>query len=132
MKRRQLLLLAAAVTDSTFERTTLDGQTVWVGKCLHCGGKLVVRDDGRALGNASLEHVWPTTQGGTEDIENLAVACAGCNREKGGRHDKKGGQRLEEVVALLRERRAARWRHPRDVGMEARLSKAFELQPPES
>ncbi|MBA3458036.1 MAG: HNH endonuclease [Deltaproteobacteria bacterium] len=121
MQRRQLLLLAAAVTDSTFERTLLDGQTVWVGRCLHCRGKLVVRDDGRALGKASLEHVWPRTQGGTEDLENLAVACAGCNREKGVRHDCKGGQRLEEVVALLRSRRRARWRDPRDVGMEARL-----------
>ena len=129
MKRRQLLLLAAAVTDSTFERTNLDGQAVWVGKCLHCGGKLVVRDDGRALGNASLEHIWPSTQGGTEDVENLAVACTRCNREKGKRHDRKGGQRLEEVVALLRERRAARWRHPRDVGMEARLCSVVPIDP---
>ncbi len=129
MKRRQLLLLAAAVTDSTFERMTLDGQTVWVGKCLHCGGKLVVRDDGRALGSASLEHVWPSTQGGTEDVENLAVACAGCNREKGVRHDRKGGQRLEQVVALLRERRAARWRRPRQVGMEAKLRSVLPTDP---
>lgn len=131
MKRRQLLLLAAAVTDSTFERTVLDGQAVWVGKCIHCGAKLVVRDDGWALGKASLEHVWPSTQGGTEDIENLAVACAGCNREKGVRHDRRGGQRLEEVVAVLRERRAVRWRDPREVGMQARLRKAFMLQPSE-
>jgi len=121
VSRKHLLLLAAAVTDATFEKTTLDGQVVWVGKCIHCGKKLVVRDDGRAMGEATLEHVWPETQGGTDAVDNLAVACAGCNREKGSRHDHKGGQRLDEVVAKLRERRAERWRDPDVVGMAARL-----------
>lgn len=122
MSRKHLLLLAAAVTDATFEKTTLDGQLVWVGKCIHCGRKLVVRDDGRAMGEATLEHVWPETQGGTDAVDNLAVACAGCNREKGSRHDHKGGQRLDEIVAKLRERRAERWRDPDVVGMAARLA----------
>jgi len=122
VSRKHLLLLAAAVTDATFEKTTLDGQLVWVGKCIHCGRKLVVRDDGRAMGEATLEHVWPETQGGTDAVDNLAVACAGCNREKGSRHDHKGGQRLDEIVAKLRERRAERWRDPDVVGMAARLA----------
>lgn len=122
MSRRHLLLLAAAVTDKTFERTILDGKPVWVGKCIHCNSKLVVADDGRSLGEATLEHVWPQTQGGTNDVHNLAVACARCNREKGTRHDHEGGQRLDEVVALLRARRSERWRPPEDVGMERRLA----------
>ncbi|HSK01196.1 MAG TPA: HNH endonuclease [Kofleriaceae bacterium] len=122
MSRRHLLLLAAAVTDSTFERTTLDGRPVWVGKCIHCNSKLVVADDGRSLGAATLEHVWPETQGGTNEVTNLAVACARCNREKGSRHDHRGGARLEQVVALLQARRLERWRDPRDVGMDARLA----------
>jgi 5-methylcytosine-specific restriction endonuclease McrA len=122
VSRKHLLLLAAAVTDATFEKTTLDGQVVWVGKCIHCGKKLVVRDDGRAMGEATLEHVWPETQGGTDAVDNLAVACAGCNREKGARHDHKGGPRLDEVVAKLRERRTERWREPGDVGMATRLA----------
>ncbi len=122
MSKKHLLLLAAAVTDATFERTTLDGQVVWVGKCIHCGRKLVVRDDGRAMGEATLEHVWPETQGGTNAVDNLAVACAGCNREKGSRHDHRGGQRLDEVVAKLRQRRTERWRDPEVVGMAARLA----------
>lgn len=122
MSKKHLLLLAAAVTDATFEKTTLDGQAVWVGKCIHCGKKLVVRDDGRAMGEATLEHVWPETQGGTDAVDNLAVACAGCNREKGSRHDHKGGQRLDEIVARLRQRRAERWRDPDTVGMAARLA----------
>jgi 5-methylcytosine-specific restriction endonuclease McrA len=119
---RRLLLLAAAVTDKTFQRTVLDGKPAWVGKCLHCGKKLVVADDGRAISEATLEHVWPETQGGSNDIENLAVACAGCNREKGARHDHRGGPRLDEIVAVLRARRRERWRDPADVGMAARLA----------
>jgi 5-methylcytosine-specific restriction endonuclease McrA len=128
VSRRHLLLLAAAVTDSTFERATLDGRAVWVGKCIHCNSKLVIADDGRALGEATLEHVWPETQGGTNDVPNLAVACARCNREKGSRHDHRGGPRLEEVVALLRARRAERWRDPENVGMTARV--AAVMPPP--
>lgn len=122
MSRRHLLLLAAAVTDATFSRATLDGKPVWIGKCIHCNSKLVIADDGRSLGEATLEHVWPETQGGTNEVTNLAVACARCNREKGTRHDHRGGPRLEQVVALLQARRLERWREPRDVGMEVRLS----------
>lgn len=122
MSRRHTLLLAAAVTDRTFARTTLDGRTVWVGKCIHCNTRLVVADDGRSLGEATLEHVWPETQGGTNDVQNLAVACGRCNREKGKRHDHRGGEKLEAVVALLRERRMERWRDPGDVGMTHRLA----------
>ncbi len=122
MSRRHLLLLAAAVTDSTFERATLDGATVWVGKCIHCRSRLVVADDGRALGEATLEHVWPQAQGGSDDLANLAVACARCNREKGARHDHHHTPRLDEVVAVLRARRRERWRDPAAVGMAARLA----------
>jgi 5-methylcytosine-specific restriction endonuclease McrA len=122
VSRRHLLLLAAAVTDKTFERTTLDGKPVWVGKCIHCNSKLVIAEDGRSLGEATLEHVWPETQGGTNDVANLAVACARCNREKGSRHDHRGGAKLEQIVALLQARRRERWRDPADVGMEARLA----------
>jgi len=129
VSRRHLLLLAAAVTDKTFERTTLDGKTVWVGKCLHCGSKLVIDDNGRPMGEATLEHVWPETQGGGNDVQNLAVACGACNREKGSRHDHRGGQKLEEVVALLRTRRMERWRAPEDVGMERRLAAVLPSDP---
>jgi 5-methylcytosine-specific restriction endonuclease McrA len=113
MSRRHKLLRAVAVTDTTFERTTLDGQAVWVGKCIHCNAKLVLTDDGRPLGEATLEHIFPQTQGGTDDVDNLAIACARCNREKGARHDaRKKGERLDHVVTLLRARRAERWRDP--------------------
>lgn len=126
MSRRHLLMLGAAVTDSTFERTVLDGKTCWVGKCIHCNTKLAVADDGRSLGEATLEHVWPTTQGGTNDLQNLAVACNRCNREKGTRHDHTRTQRLEEIVRDLKTKRLARWRDPDDVNMAGRLAKLTE------
>jgi 5-methylcytosine-specific restriction endonuclease McrA len=129
MPRRHLLLLAAAVTDATFERTTLDGRVAWVGKCIHCNSKLVVGDDGRSLGEATLEHVWPQTQGGTDAVENLAVACNRCNREKGSRHDHRLTPRLEEIVAELRTKRMARWRDPEVVGMAVRLASVLAKMP---
>ncbi|HEY5938244.1 MAG TPA: HNH endonuclease [Kofleriaceae bacterium] len=124
MSRKHLLMLAAAVTDSTFERMTLDERPVWVGKCIHCNSKLVIADDGRPLGEASLEHVWPQTRGGTNDVDNLAIACARCNREKSP-HDSGKGEGLDAMVAMLRARRAERWRDPADVGMTARLARVL-------
>jgi len=123
MSRRHLLLLGAAVTDATFARTVLDGQVMWVGKCIHCNTKLAVADDGRSLGEATLEHVWPQTQGGTDELANLAVACNRCNREKGSRHDHTRTARLEEIVAELRGKRMARWRDPEVVNMASRLAR---------
>lgn len=126
MSRKHLLLLAAAVTDATFTPAQVDGQAAWVGKCLHCGRKLVVRDDGRAMGQATLEHVWPQSQGGSDAPDNLAVACSSCNREKGTRHDHgKRASRLDDVVALLQARRRERWRDPSSVGMATRLAPAL-------
>jgi 5-methylcytosine-specific restriction endonuclease McrA len=122
VSRRHLLLLAAAVTDATFERTLLDGQRVWIGKCIHCNSKLVLADDGRSLGEATLEHIFPEAQGGTNDVKNLAVACARCNRQKGARHDHKKGEGLDRLVATLRAKREERWRDPDTVGMAARLA----------
>lgn len=129
MSRRHLLLLAAAVTDATFERLTLDGKPAWVGKCIHCNTKLVVGDDGRTLGEATLEHVWPRTQGGTDAVDNLAVACNRCNREKGSRHDHELTPRLEEIARELRVKRMARWRDPDVVGMTTRLASVLSTGP---
>ena len=123
MSRKHLLLLAAAVTDATFERSSIDGEAAWVGKCLHCGSKLVVRDDGRAMGQATLEHVWPQSQGGSDAVANLAVACNRCNREKGSRPDPVLlGVRVDVGSGVLRPRPRPPWRDPVDVGMAARLA----------
>ncbi|MEJ7599360.1 MAG: hypothetical protein WKG01_15745 [Kofleriaceae bacterium] len=111
MSRKHLLLLAAAVTDRTFERTILDARPVWVGKCIHCNSKLVLADDGRPLGEASLEHVWPQARGGSNDVANLAVACALQPREvparrRGGRGARSDGRDAARTAggALARPR----------------------------
>lgn len=111
---KALRMLAVVATDRTFEPTTLDGRRAWVGKCLFCGRRLVIRDDGAPASHATLEHIWPRNHGGTDDVANLALACGGCNREKGSRHDarRRDDPRLLEVVAALRARRAERWRAP--------------------
>ena len=125
MSRKHVLLLAAAVTDATFVRQDFDGEPAWVGKCIHCGTKLVVGDDGRARGEATLEHIWPEAQGGTNRVANLAIACARCNRQKGTRHDHTRSERLDQVVDGLRARRMERWRDPDVVGMAGRLRSVY-------
>ena len=116
MSAKDLRVLAIVATDNTFEKQVLDGQRVWVGKCIHCNKKLVIADSGVPLGNATIEHIWPRTRGGGNDLENIALACAGCNREKGKRHDRKAAteSRLDAIVEELRRRRTARWREPVD------------------
>jgi 5-methylcytosine-specific restriction endonuclease McrA len=116
-KRQRILAIFAWATDSTFERGELPGtgEAVWSGKCLHCNARLVIAADGELLSRATIEHIVPRARGGTDELENLALACAGCNAEKGIRHDsdRAGGARAREVVALLLERRRRRWRDPR-------------------
>ena len=89
-------MLAAAVTDATFEKTTLDGKTVWVGKCIHCNRKLTIADDGTPLSRATIEHIWPRNHGGANDLRNIALACSACNRSKS-RHDRQ--HRLDVKLA---------------------------------
>jgi 5-methylcytosine-specific restriction endonuclease McrA len=110
--RKDRLVLAIVATDSGFERREVRGQTVWVGKCIHCNAKLVVDEQGGT--QATIEHILPRNHAGTDAVENLALACAGCNHEKGVRHDarKKDDPKLREIVERLAERRKARWRDP--------------------
>ncbi len=114
MKSKRARILAIVATDATYERAELRGQSVWVGKCLHCNSKLMVSAEGEPLGPVTIEHILPRAHGGTDEPENLALACARCNFQKGFRHDvkRKGDARAAEVVAFLLERRRARWRNP--------------------
>jgi 5-methylcytosine-specific restriction endonuclease McrA len=121
---KHLRVLGIVATDSTFVAQTLDGQRVWVGKCIHCGAKLVIADSGRPLGAATIEHIWPQALGGGDDLANVALACDRCNRQKGARHDHKRADdpRLLALVELLRARRRERWREPSSVGLAGRLA----------
>lgn len=45
------------------------------GACVYCLRKL--RADA-----VTIDHLTPTSRGGGEEVENVALACAGCNGEK--------------------------------------------------
>jgi len=112
MSARRRRILGIVATDSTFERKTVRGDEVWVGKCIHCNRRLVVEANGDTVG--TIEHIVPRSHGGGDEIVNLALACGRCNREKGLRHDHRrpGDPGLSAVVQQLEARRRERWREP--------------------
>ncbi|MCC7369776.1 MAG: HNH endonuclease [Chloroflexi bacterium] len=82
----------------------------WVGPCLFCGGRLAL--DPLTGEGATLEHIRPRTDGGTNDLANLGLAHSRCNHEKGRRTDPKkkrqaDPERYERIVQMLLARRAA-------------------------
>jgi 5-methylcytosine-specific restriction endonuclease McrA len=111
---KQRRILAIIATDATFELARQGDRRVWVGKCIFCNRALSIAADGTPISAATIEHIWPRTHGGDDALENLALACVGCNREKGGRHDTRHRRdaRLGEIVEALRAKRRERWREP--------------------
>ncbi len=107
-------LLWAAATDRTFTRAQGPMGPCLVGKCIHCGTKLALALDGTPISRATVEHIVPRTHGGTDDVDNLAVACARCNHGKGHRLDHRPwtDPTLQRVMATLRARRIRRLRTP--------------------
>jgi 5-methylcytosine-specific restriction endonuclease McrA len=100
-------MIRAAESDSTFE---LRGR-LWVGKCLICNGPIAF-DAGTGEG-ASLEHIRAKSRGGSDELENLALAHARCNSQKGIAWDQKRRKNDEEyelMIKRLLERRRSRWR----------------------
>lgn len=111
-RRHHLRLLWAAATDETWQRVEHRGRVVLQGKCIHCNRKLTLAPDGTPGPTATLEHIVPRTHGGTNALDNLAVACRGCNGAKGVRLDVRAfdDPTLQGVIEMLQTRRAARWR----------------------
>jgi len=104
------LVLRIAASDATFAAS---GDGGWLGRCLHCGSRLRVGPTGQTL--ATVEHIVPVSAGGSNvDLLNVALACVGCNNEKGVRHDPNYPRdpRAVEVIAALLRRRASQWRDP--------------------
>jgi 5-methylcytosine-specific restriction endonuclease McrA len=112
--RTYRLLVWAAATDRTFRERTLDGRRVLTGKCIHCNRPLTVELDSRSPQVATVEHIVPRTHGGTDAIDNLAVACRRCNVGKGKRLDRRhrDDETLNRVLETLQQRRRARMREP--------------------
>lgn len=101
------LVLRIVATDDTFN---LHGGG-WLGRCIHCGTGLYVDQNGQTT--ATVEHIRPIVAGGScDELMNLALACSGCNSEKGIRHDsKRPSVRAEQVIEALLQKRADRWRN---------------------
>lgn len=112
--RRHALLLWCAATDRTFDRAELRGVEVLAGKCIHCNCLVCVDLDGTRQLRATLEHIVPRNHGGTNALDNLAVACGRCNGAKGIRHDNQrwGDPKLMEMIERLQERKRKRLRDP--------------------
>jgi len=102
--------LAVVISDNTFEKVEYRGNLIWQGKCIFCNKKLSVKLDGTLIKPATIEHILPKAQGGTNSDWNLAIACRRCNGEKGVRHDsKKNSKRSKEVIDKLLRKRLARY-----------------------
>lgn len=111
MKNKQRhLFLSLISADRTFRKSDVRGETLWVGKCIHCRKKLVFAENGEPISDGSLEHILPRTHGGTDDLENLAIACRRCNSQKGKRHDWKpiSDEKLQQMIERLRRRKMER------------------------
>lgn len=111
-------VLSIVATDSTFVRATDRFGPAWVGKCIHCNARLRVALNGESGGLVTIEHIVARCHGGDDSVENLALACARCNHQKGKRLDsrKTNDARLWEVLEALRARRLARLRAPIALG----------------
>lgn len=104
-------MLGIVATDSSFEPMVLDGAPGWVGKCIHCQSRLTVRADGETGPGVTIEHIVPRHHGGTDELENVALACARCNAQKGYRHDhrRRDDPKLMSLIETLQARRRARF-----------------------
>ena len=107
-------ILAIVATDRTFVRTRLADGEAHVGKCLHCSARLTISLAGEPLSHATIEHIRPRNHGGTDELPNLALACARCNAQKGVRLDARRADDpdLLRVVEALLAKRGERWREP--------------------
>jgi 5-methylcytosine-specific restriction endonuclease McrA len=103
-------VLAIVRTDRTFERRDVRGEPCWVGRCIHCSSAIVVDAHGETAG--TIEHIEPSTHGGTDEVSNLSLACARCNQRKGASLDRRrrDDPTLSAVIETLKARRRERWR----------------------
>lgn len=55
--------------------------------CRYCGGRSYL----------SVDHVLPRVQGGSDELDNLVIACRRCNSRKGGRTPEQASMKLLDV-----------------------------------
>jgi 5-methylcytosine-specific restriction endonuclease McrA len=114
---RRWLLLAIAATDQTFTLQNVRGQMAWIGQCIHCNTRIGLSPTGSPDVGTTLEHIVPRHHGGSDALDNVALACGKCNQAKGARHDhqRRDDPQLQRVIATLQQRRQVRWRDPATV-----------------
>lgn len=102
----------AEILGVEYQQGTLQGYTVreyilekFNRKCIYCGKKNVPLE---------VEHIVPKSRGGSNRIDNLALSCVECNREKGNRTAVEFGHpNVQKKVVNMRDVaavNATRWR----------------------
>ena len=126
-KRRHLLILYAAAHDQTFTYNA-HGDELWHGRCIHCKRQLALSRFGKPRGGATLEHIVPKHHGGTDALDNLAIACSRCNGQKGRKIDilQRTDPRLMKVIKTLKDRRLER-RRPPPEDLPSDIHRAIQL-----
>ena len=67
------------------------------GLCLYCRNKL-------NMGASHIDHITPVNQGGTNDLDNTQLLCAGCNLRKSDRNDTEFRHRYRSLLPQQRGR----------------------------
>lgn len=55
------------------------------GKCLYCGKSCIENTNHEDPAKATIDHIRPKSKGGKDSLDNLAIACRPCNKERGNR-----------------------------------------------
>ena len=71
--------IALKISMNVWRRTRVAEAQNW--KCCWCGCKTTLDKDKR--NSVTVEHVVPRAEGGTNSLENLALACYACNNNRG-------------------------------------------------
>ena len=71
------------------------------GQCRYCGVFVNWRDRKGPQGG-SYDHVIPITKGGSDEFDNIVVACRDCNGKKGSRTPEEAGMQLRDVPAGIK------------------------------
>lgn len=106
-------------------------------KCSYCGIELTHKvlqgeTDWRLKNYATVDHIIPLAQGGTNKLSNLTMACRSCNRQKGTKSLREYARYFElhhKVALILRDADQLREVYKDDHVIEV-LLKYIEKYPP--
>jgi|GEM_PF-3021874 len=73
------------ISNKKYKRKTLYKRQS--GKCACCGKHLHINPDGDSDTYLTLDHIFPASRGGSNNLRNLQGLCNGCNAKKGNKLD---------------------------------------------